>query len=88
MTSSGGVSKGQEREVTRNPQLEPLVRRRMRELRLRGVMTRFKYSSEYVDEEMLMEGPPGFQSQPQAVMKNQNMQNIPSLLEIHLKETE
>ncbi|GKD60585.1 hypothetical protein Tco_1298094 [Tanacetum coccineum] len=45
-------------------QLKPLVRRRMKKLRLRGVATRLEYSSEDADEEMQMEGPTGFQSQP------------------------
>ncbi|GJT08025.1 hypothetical protein Tco_0842487 [Tanacetum coccineum] len=37
-------------------QLEPLVRIRMKGLRLRGAITRLDYSSEDVDEEMQMEG--------------------------------
>ncbi|GKD23572.1 hypothetical protein Tco_1225275 [Tanacetum coccineum] len=44
--------------------LEPLMRRRMRELRLRGISTHLEYTSVDVDEEMQMEGPPEFQSQP------------------------
>ncbi|GJV46585.1 hypothetical protein Tco_1431121 [Tanacetum coccineum] len=41
-------------------QLEPLIRRRMKELRLQGMATRLNYSSEDVDEEREMEAPPGF----------------------------
>nr|GEZ38394.1 hypothetical protein [Tanacetum cinerariifolium] len=40
--------------------LEPLMRRRMRELRLQGVATRLNYSSEHVDEEREIEAPLGF----------------------------
>ncbi|GKE39730.1 hypothetical protein Tco_1463135 [Tanacetum coccineum] len=40
--------------------LEPLMRRRMRELRLQGVATRLNYSSEDVDEERELEASPGF----------------------------
>nr|GEW12358.1 retrovirus-related Pol polyprotein from transposon TNT 1-94 [Tanacetum cinerariifolium] len=39
--------------------LKPLVRRRLKELRLRGVTTQLEYSSEDVDGEMQMEGPTG-----------------------------
>ncbi|GJV59705.1 RNA-directed DNA polymerase, eukaryota, reverse transcriptase zinc-binding domain protein [Tanacetum coccineum] len=43
--------------------LEPLMRRRMRELRLQGIATHLGYSSDDVDDEREMEAPPGFQSQ-------------------------
>nr|GFA40908.1 hypothetical protein [Tanacetum cinerariifolium] len=39
--------------------LKPLLRRRLKELRLRGVTTQLEYSSEDVDGEMQMEGPTG-----------------------------
>ncbi|GJQ90298.1 hypothetical protein Tco_0001437 [Tanacetum coccineum] len=39
--------------------LDPLMRRRMRELRLQGVATRLNYSSEDVDEEREMKALPG-----------------------------
>ncbi|GJV63202.1 hypothetical protein Tco_1474030 [Tanacetum coccineum] len=39
--------------------LEPLLRRRMRELRLQGLATRLGYSSKDVDVERQMESPPG-----------------------------
>ncbi|GJR78766.1 hypothetical protein Tco_0149551 [Tanacetum coccineum] len=68
--------------------LEPLVRRRIREPRLRGVLTRFEYLSEDADEEIQMEGPPRFHSHPQTNTKNQGTQNIPLLLAAHLCETE
>ncbi|GJZ02353.1 hypothetical protein Tco_0520314 [Tanacetum coccineum] len=44
--------------TTNYSQLEPLMRKRMRALRLQGVTTRLNYSSEYVDEEREMEAPP------------------------------
>ncbi|GKC77274.1 hypothetical protein Tco_1128048, partial [Tanacetum coccineum] len=74
--------------MTNYSQLEPLVRRRMRELRLQGVVTRLEYSSEDVDEEMQMECPPGFQLQPQINTENQGMQNKSPFLVAHLRDTE
>ncbi|GKE14250.1 hypothetical protein Tco_1421827 [Tanacetum coccineum] len=51
--------------VTSNySQLEPLMRRRMRALRLQGVATQWNYSSEDVDEEREMEAPLEIRSQP------------------------
>ncbi|GKC82812.1 hypothetical protein Tco_1138529 [Tanacetum coccineum] len=58
------------------------------QLRLRGVTTRFEYSSEDVDEDIQMEGPPGFQLQPSANTKIQGKQNLPPLLAAHHREIE
>nr|GEZ44088.1 hypothetical protein [Tanacetum cinerariifolium] len=44
--------------------LEPLMRRRMKELRMHGIVTHLNYSSEDVDEERKMEARPEFQPQP------------------------
>ncbi|GJX93905.1 hypothetical protein Tco_0348491 [Tanacetum coccineum] len=68
-------------------QLEPLMRRRMKELRLQGIATRLNYSSEDVDEEREMEASPGVQLQPLRETKGQTMQGIPSLFAAHLQET-
>ncbi|GJR18295.1 hypothetical protein Tco_0966822 [Tanacetum coccineum] len=69
-------------------QLEPLTRRRMKELRLQGNATRLNYSSEYVDEEREIEAPLGFQPQTLRVTEGQTMQGILPLLAAHLRETE
>ncbi|GJZ83726.1 hypothetical protein Tco_0648899 [Tanacetum coccineum] len=92
---------GQEMGVTTNPlvvdkafvmanysQLEPLVRKQMKEIRLRGVTARFEYSSEDVDEDIQMEGPPGFQLQPSTNTEIQATQNLPPLLPAHHREIE
>ncbi|GJU23459.1 hypothetical protein Tco_1156801 [Tanacetum coccineum] len=68
--------------------LEPLMRRRMRELRLQGVAIRLNYSSEYVDEERELEAPPGFQPRPFGMTEEPIIRNIPPLLASHLRETE
>ncbi|GJW62777.1 hypothetical protein Tco_0112112 [Tanacetum coccineum] len=68
--------------------LEPLIKRRMRELRLQGVATRLNYSSKDVDEEREMEALPGFQPQPSGMTEEPIMGNIPPLLASHLRETE
>nr|GEY20422.1 hypothetical protein [Tanacetum cinerariifolium] len=69
-------------------QLDPLMQRRMKELRLQGIATRLNYSSEDVYEERQMEAPPEFQSQPPRDMEGQTMQGIPPLLASILRETE
>ncbi|GJX02788.1 hypothetical protein Tco_0188704 [Tanacetum coccineum] len=74
--------------MTNYSQLEPLVRRRMRELRLKGVAARLDYSSEDVDEEMQMECLPRFQLQPQINTENQGTQNKLPFLVAHLRDTE
>nr|GEZ73350.1 hypothetical protein [Tanacetum cinerariifolium] len=60
--------------MANNSQLEQLMRRRMKELRLQGIATRLNYSSDDVDEEWEMEAPPGFQPQPLKEMEGQTMQ--------------
>ncbi|GJU28943.1 hypothetical protein Tco_1172532 [Tanacetum coccineum] len=77
MTSSGLFRK-----------LEPLVRKQIKRLRLRGVTTQLKYYSEDVAEDMQTEGPPAFRSQPSVNTKNKGMQNLSPLLAAHLRETE
>ncbi|GKB24367.1 hypothetical protein Tco_0863768, partial [Tanacetum coccineum] len=72
--------------VTANySQLEPLMRRRMRELRLQGVATQLDYSSEDVDEEM--EAPPEIRLESFGMMREPITGNIPQLLASHLRET-
>ncbi|GJR47595.1 hypothetical protein Tco_1315698 [Tanacetum coccineum] len=51
-------------------QLEPLIRKRMKELRLQGIATWINYSSEDVDEERELEAPPGFRPQPPREQRN------------------
>nr|GEZ01010.1 hypothetical protein [Tanacetum cinerariifolium] len=51
--------------------LYPLMSRRMSELRLQGVATHLGNSSKDVDDEIQMEAPRGFQSQPQRGTGNQ-----------------
>ncbi|GKC91908.1 hypothetical protein Tco_1157350 [Tanacetum coccineum] len=66
----------------------PLMRRRMRELRLQDVVTRLNYSSKDVDEEREMEATPEFQPKPLRETKRQTTLGIPLLLAVHLWETE
>nr|GEZ48965.1 hypothetical protein [Tanacetum cinerariifolium] len=65
--------------------LEPLMRRRMRGLRLQGVATRLNYSSKDVDGEREMEAPSGFQPRPSIITEEPNMGNIPPLLSSHIR---
>ncbi|GJZ99855.1 hypothetical protein Tco_0672406 [Tanacetum coccineum] len=69
-------------------QLEPLMRRRMGELRLQGVATRLNYSSEDVDEERDMEAPPEIRLESFGTTREPITGNIPQLLASHLRETE
>ncbi|GKD26281.1 hypothetical protein Tco_1232495 [Tanacetum coccineum] len=55
-------------------QLEPLMRKRMRQLRLHGIATRLDYSSEDVDEEMELEALPSFRTRPSGGGKNQSLE--------------
>ncbi|GKC55723.1 hypothetical protein Tco_1083321 [Tanacetum coccineum] len=68
-------------------QLDPLLRKRMRELRLQGVATCLNYSSEDVDEDRELEVPLRFRSQPPRGTKGQAMEGVPPLLAAHLRET-
>ncbi|GKD01045.1 hypothetical protein Tco_1171319 [Tanacetum coccineum] len=61
------------------------MRRRIRELRLRGVTTWLEYSSGDVDDEILADGPPGFQLQPRSNTEDPSRPNIPHLLAAHLR---
>ncbi|GJV36831.1 hypothetical protein Tco_1409308 [Tanacetum coccineum] len=74
--------------VANYSQLERLMRKGMKELRLQGVVTQLNYSSEDVDEEREMEAPPGYRSQPPGGTEGQGMEGIPLLLVAHLRETE
>ncbi|GKD27150.1 hypothetical protein Tco_1233364 [Tanacetum coccineum] len=69
-------------------QLEPLMRKRMRQLRLQGIATRLNYSSEDVDEERELEASPGFRTRPSEGREEPITRNIPLLLAAHLRETE
>ncbi|GKC85278.1 hypothetical protein Tco_1140995 [Tanacetum coccineum] len=69
-------------------QLEPLLRKRIRELRLHGVVTCLNYSSEDVDKERELEVPLGFRSQPPRETEGQATEGVPPLLAAHLRETE
>nr|GEW38813.1 hypothetical protein [Tanacetum cinerariifolium] len=55
-------------------QLEPFMRKRMKELKLQEVMTRLNYSREDVDEERELEAPPGYRSQPLEGTEEQGME--------------
>nr|GEX93645.1 hypothetical protein [Tanacetum cinerariifolium] len=68
-------------------QLEPLMRKRMRELRLQGVATRLNFLSEDINEKRELEAPLGFWSQPPRGVEGQAMKGIPPLLAAHLRET-
>nr|GEV38607.1 reverse transcriptase domain-containing protein [Tanacetum cinerariifolium] len=67
--------------------LEPLIRRRMRELRLQGMATRLNYSSKDVDEKREMKASFGFQPRPYGMTGEPIMGNIPPLLASHIRET-
>ncbi|GJZ61474.1 chaperone protein ClpD, chloroplastic [Tanacetum coccineum] len=54
-------------------QLEPLMRKRMKELRLQGVATRLNYASD-VDEKIELEASPRFRSQPPERTEKQAME--------------
>ncbi|GKA68513.1 hypothetical protein Tco_0768430 [Tanacetum coccineum] len=101
MMSAAVILDGEEREVctpgtqaveeafimANYSQLEPLMRRRMKELGMQGIVTHLNYSNEDVDEEREMGAPPEFQLQPLRETEGQTMQGIPSLFAAHLQET-
>ncbi|GKD01811.1 hypothetical protein Tco_1172085 [Tanacetum coccineum] len=72
--------------TTNYSQLEPLMRRRIRPLRLQDVATRLNYSNKDVDEEREIEAPPEIRSQPSSTARDP-ITNIPPLLASHLRET-
>ncbi|GKC53560.1 hypothetical protein Tco_1076305 [Tanacetum coccineum] len=85
LMTSARVTVGEEER-----ELEPLMRKRIRELRLQGVATHLNYSSEDIDKERERERVRDATrvSVTTSQREGQAMEGIPSLLAAHLRETE